>query len=96
MRRSESGVQMEQDLLMDNLAYMSKRVEGTNQLLKRMMAEQDGLDLHLQDKQSLQGTRACKMGPFCALSYLLIVKFCFFRIFRPLRFCPGNGADGAN
>ncbi|XP_021955886.1 signal transducer and activator of transcription 5B isoform X2 [Folsomia candida] len=54
VRRSESGVQMEQDLLMDNLAYMSKRVEGTNQLLKRMMAEQDGLDLHLQDKQSLQ------------------------------------------
>lgn len=53
--RAESGAVAEQDILTDNLVYMKKRVDETGELLKRMMSEQDAFEIHLTEKQSLEG-----------------------------------------
>jgi hypothetical protein len=43
------------DILMDNLAYVRKRVEGTGELLKGMLGEQAAFEILLTEKQHLEG-----------------------------------------
>lgn len=44
-----------QDIVMDNLSFVRKRVEGTGDLIKQMVAQQDAFEINLTEKQTYEG-----------------------------------------